>query len=35
MSWVFEVRDFLVHAVNDLEVSLLFTLIQALQVCWL
>jgi hypothetical protein len=27
MSWIFEIRNFLVHAVNDLEIGLLFTFI--------
>ena len=32
MARILQVGDFLVHAVNDLEVRLLLTLIQALQV---
>ena len=35
MSRVLQVRDLLVHAVNDLEVCLLLRLIQTLQVGWL
>ena len=35
MPRVFQVRNLLVHAINDFEVSLLLTLVQALQIGWL
>ena len=35
MARVFQIRDLLVHAVDDFEVRLLLTLVQTLQVCWL
>ena len=35
MARVLQVGDFLVHAVNDLEVSLFLALVQALKVGWL
>ena len=34
MSRVLQIGDFLVHAVNDLEVSLFLTFVQALKVGW-
>ena len=35
MARVFQIRDLLVHAIDDFEVRLLLTLIQTLQVSWL
>ena len=35
MPWILQVRNLLVHTVNDLEVRLLLALVKALQVGWL